>query len=409
MVIIGFLSMSIILLPVILDSFLSVSINTVLHLSLILNSVPLHHLAYAQNSTADQDSTNTGTGVSTGTTNITTESDLPNVMSVPASLPKPQQFQLANMEKHKKPVPLLFLALHSHAYMVGSRIALVVPVFTSAAYNDAFYIFYQHYAGVRAGENVTDHVFLLSSSVTNPKSPRSVAFEASAYSMRYLAKHLALLTPKNNISVLTDINVDGGAIFMDNKNTTNRYDILILGHQEYVTQQEYTNLKAFVANGGTMVLLDGNVFYAQVGYDRNTQTITLLKGHGWAFNGKSAWKSAGERWGNETSQWIGSNYLCSACKITFASNPFGYSHREEQYITNANDTILLNYNASHSSLNPKISRNATSTHADMIATYELSYKKGRVIGLGMYSDVIIDHRNFLVFLDHLLMARQFSK
>ena len=64
---------------------------------------------------------------------------------------------------------------------------------------------------------------------------------------------------------------------MDNKNTTNKYDILILGHQEYVTQQEYTNLKTFVANGGTMILLDGNVFYAQVGYDRSTQTITLLK------------------------------------------------------------------------------------------------------------------------------------
>ena len=109
---------------------------------------------------------------------------------------------------------------------------------------------------------------------------------------------------------------------MDNKNTTNRYDILILGHQEYVTQQEYTNLKTFVANGGTMILLDGNVFYAQVGYDRSTQTITLIKGHGWAFNGKSAWKSDGERWANETSQWVGSNYLCSSCKITFASQPF---------------------------------------------------------------------------------------
>ena len=95
-----------------------------------------------------------------------------------------------------------------------------------------------------------------------------------------------------------------------------------------------------------MILLDGNVFYAQVGYDRSTQTITLLKGHGWAFNGKSAWKSVSERWRKETSQWIGSNYLCSACKITFANNPFGYNHREEQYITNVNDTIFLNYNAS---------------------------------------------------------------
>ena len=140
--------------------------------------------------------------------------------------------------------------------------------------------------------------------------PNYAAIAASAYAMGYLDMHLSLLTPKNNVSVLTDIDVDRGSIFMNN-NTTNRYDILILGHQEYVTQQEYSYLKKFVANGGTMILLDGNVFYAQVGYDRNTQTITLIKGHGWAFNGKSAWKSVIERWRNETSQWVGSNSFCT--------------------------------------------------------------------------------------------------
>ena len=77
-------------------------------------------------------------------------------------------------------------------------------------------------------------------------------------------------------------------------------------------------------------------------------------------------------------------------------------------ITNANDTILLDYNASLSTLNPKVSKNATSAHANMIATYELNYKKGRVIGLGTYV-YIIGHRDFLVFLDHLLMARQFNQ
>jgi hypothetical protein len=402
------LLMSMILLPAILESFLSVSINTLLRHSIILNSIPLHHLAYAQNSTLDSGIRDTGTGIDKGITNTTTESDLPNAVSVPASLPKSQQIQMLKIEQHKKSVPLLWLGLHSQSYKKGSSIALVVPVFTGAAYNHAFYIFYKHYAGVRRGENITHNISLLSSLVTKPKPPHSAAvILASVFAMSYLAKHLALLTPKNNVNVLTDIDVDGGSIFMDNKNTTNRYDILILGHQEYVTQQEYTNLKAFVANGGTMILLDGNVLYAQVGYDRITHTVTLIKGHGWTFNGKSAWKSVGERWANETSQWLGSNYLCNACKVTFANNPFGYNHREEQYVTNANDTILLNYNASLLNLNPKLVKNATSAHADMIATYELNYKKGRVIGLGMYSDDIIDHRNFLVFFDHLLRAGQF--
>ena len=384
------LLMSIILLPHILGWFSSFNINTVLHSNI---TVTRWGLTYAQNYTSDKSSTNTATGTST------TESELPS--AIPA-LPKSQQFQIL----HKKPVPLLLLALQSQSYKKGSRIALIVPVFTGAAYNDAFYIFYKHYARVRAGENVTNHLFLLSSLVTKSKIPNFAAIDASAYAMRYLYKHLSLLTPKNNVSVLTDIDVDSGSIFMNNKNTTNRYDVLILGHQEYVTQQEYTNLKTFVANGGTMILLDGNVFYGEVGYDRSTQTITLLKGHGWTFNGKSAWKSVSERWRKETSQWVGSNYLCSSCDVRFANNPFQYRHQEEQYITNANDTIFLNYNASVLNLNPKIVKNATSTHADMIATYKLSYKKGKVIGLGIYSDRVIDNRYFLVFLDHLLEASQ---
>jgi hypothetical protein len=56
--------------------------------------------------------------------------------------------------------------------------------------------------------------------------------------------------------------------------------------------------------------------------------------------------------------------------------------------------------------NPNIVKNATSAHANMIAIYELSYKKGKVIGLGIYSDVVINNRYFLVFLDHLLQAGQ---
>ena len=171
-IVIALLSTSIILLPVILESFLSVSMNPVLRLIIMLNSFPLHHLAYAQNSTLDEGSSDTGTGIDTGITNITTESDLPNAISGHVSLPKSQQFQLANMEKHKNPVPLLPLAIHSHAYTKGSRIALVVPVFTGAAYNDAFYVFYKHYAGVRAGENLTRNLSLLSSMITTPKPAR---------------------------------------------------------------------------------------------------------------------------------------------------------------------------------------------------------------------------------------------
>jgi hypothetical protein len=79
---------------------------------------------------------------------------------------------------------------------------------------------------------------------------------------------------------------------------------------------------------------------------------------------------------------VGSNYLYYLCISEFGNNPFGYTSNEEQYVTNPNDIILLNYNATlpHYLLHKK----------PVIASYELNYQKGRVIGLGIYSYDIID-------------------
>lgn len=343
---------------------------------------------------------NTGTGTGAGASTIATEGD---IKSPPP--PKTQLHPQVIKIKHKAPVSLNSLDLRHNFSTSRPSVAIVVPVFTAAAYNDAFYTFYKHFQFAKVGQNITKNLYLLSSKMNSPKSRVISAVAASSISLSYLVKHLELVVPRVKLSVITDTDVDSGSIFTNNLNTTNRYDILILGHQEYVTQQEYNNFRTFVANGGTMLLLDGNVFYAQVGYDRPTQTITLIKGHGWAYNGRSAWKSVSERWLNETSQWVGSNSLCStACVIKFANNPFEYTHREEQYLTNSNDTILLNYNESLSNLNPNTPRNVTLAHIFTIGAYELKYKKGLVIGTGLYTDQIINNRSFLVFLDHLLFG-----
>ena len=272
------------------------------------------------------------------------------------------------------------------------NIAYIKPTFTAAAYYKSFYKFYFLYSSIplHARKNVTTDLRLLSSHVANLTTRSS-----SVSLIDYLPKHLSTSLPNSNYHVLTDADVDNGAsIFF--VNGTNKYDILILGHQEYVTQQEYDNLKHFVANGGTMILMDGNVFYAEVKYDRNTHTITLVKGHGWAYNGRSAWKSVTERWAKETSQWVGSNFLQCLCSVTFANNPLQYRHHEEQYVANPNDMILLNYNASILTKHPK-------TADPQIATYELNYQKGKVIALGIYSDDIIGKSNFNNFFDGLLM------
>ena len=275
-------------------------------------------------------------------------------------------------------------------FVRGPNIALIKPTFTGAAYHSSFYKFYFIYVSLpHVRKNVTTNLNLLSSKVTNQTSKSS-----SSYTFNYLPQHLKTIIPNSNIDVLTDADADYGSIFFSNG--TNKYDVVILGHQEYETQREYDNLKRFVANGGTMILMDGNVFYAQVKYNRNTHTITLVKGHGWAFNGKSAWRSVGERWPNETSQWLGSNYLCYSCNVRFANNPFHYKHHEEEYLTNPKDLIVLNYNAS-------ITKKDSKPEKILIATYTLNYKKGKVVALGIYSDDIITNRKFIKYFDSLLL------
>ncbi|PWU82476.1 MAG: hypothetical protein DLM72_01785 [Candidatus Nitrosopolaris wilkensis] len=201
--------------------------------------------------------------------------------------------------------------------------------------------------------------------------------------------------------MLTDADVDNGSIFKNDgtgsfDTNSNAYDVIILGHQEYVTQQEYDYLKNFVSNGGITILLDSNIFYAQIRFDSTTDTVTLVKGHGWAFNSGSAWKSVSERWAKETSQRVGSNYLCYSCDITFAYDPWEYNHHEEQYVTNTNDKILMNYNAS-------LLHYPIPSLRPVIAAYELNYQKGKVISFGIYSDDIITNEKFDQYFDNLVL------
>jgi hypothetical protein len=276
------------------------------------------------------------------------------------------------------------------------NIAIIKPTFTAAAYSNSFYKFYILFMHTPPGKNVTTDLNLLSS-----KIPKQLTSTSSVFTMLFLSHHLKKLLPQSNIDTLTDADVDGSSgpsdIFVKN-GLDNKYDVLILGHQEYVTQKEYYNLKRFVANGGTLIALDGDLFHAEVKYDKISQTVSLVEGHGWTFNGKSAWKSVNERWKKDTSDWVGSNYLCYLCKIRFLNNPFGYKHHEEQYLTNNKDMILMNYDADLllQRYHPPIAK-------PVVAAYELNYQKGKSIVLGLYSDDIIFNGKFDKFFDRLLL------
>lgn len=262
------------------------------------------------------------------------------------------------------------------------HIALVENSFTGAAYRyQGFYDFYdKHRDDLSSGKIVKEDLNYLTAKI--PKY--SLQYQPSL--LEDLSAHLKQLLHNSEISFITDVDVHEGNIFNNNTASSgNKYDILVLGHQEYVTQSEYDNFKKFVSNGGTLMILTGNVFYAEVKYDEATNSVTLLNGHGLQFDGKSAQTGVEERWANETKQWLGSNfypiYYGEDDYHKLYNNPFNFTGEgggEEQYYdkTNPNIRILLDYNSS----DPRYP----------IATYELKYGKGKTIVIGLASEDILD-------------------
>ncbi|HJS64509.1 MAG TPA: N,N-dimethylformamidase beta subunit family domain-containing protein [Nitrososphaeraceae archaeon] len=272
----------------------------------------------------------------------------------------------------------------------NNKIAFIMPTFTMAAYDNSFYPFYKKYVTVTTREAedafVTTDLHLLSSQVPD----REKAFlHYKSNGIKHLADRISFLSPNMEVSFLTDTDVHNALLF-DN-NDQNLYKFIILAHQEYVTEEEYDNFKKFVENGGILILLDSNVFYAEVAYDPINQQTTLVQGHHWAFDGEKAWRDVKERWAEETTQWVGSNYGCgSSCSIDFNNNPFSYVHHEEQYVTNPNARILIDYQAQ-------------SKFNYLIAAYELEYGNGNVISFGIFGDDVISNKDFIQFFDDLFL------
>jgi len=278
---------------------------------------------------------------------------------------------------------------HYQPYL-KTRIAIVDPTFTEAAYNNAFYVFYAKHALVLPTTTVTTDLNLLTSSLDMP-STHLIKFNRGSINLL----HNLITTSLSNatVTIIDDRDVNDGKLFVNN--TENAFDTLIILHEEYVTQKMYDDFKRFVAAGGSIVFLDGNIFYAEVNYDRNNNTITLVKGHDWKFDGKIARPSVHERWFNETKEWVGGNFWITSIhdKIIFTNNVFNYDHFEETYVNNPNDTIILDYGASYQNTNAQ----------KKIATYELNYGKGNVIVVGLYGQYAMSNKNFQELFGSLLL------
>jgi hypothetical protein len=309
------------------------------------------------------------------------------------------------------------LTNESNSYSHGkvARIALVNPTFTEAAYSpNAFYYFYDKYRSLPNGYKVTskEDLSMLNGQLDeplwiDPNTPAIVAQNKSMFGalnkdnthILTLSKHIKRTFPNATTFVLKDEDINNGYIF--HPDGRNAYDVLILSHEEYVTQQMYDNYKRFVAKGGSIIFLDGNMFYAEVKYNQDKNNITLVKGHDWMYDeGNYATKGTSERWFNENKEWVGSNYLISNIdeNITFNNNPFNYTHFEENFVNNPNDKILINYRALLPANNAFAGVN--------VASYEKEYGKGVVLVTGLYGQKLVRDQNekFLKFFDSLLLS-----
>jgi hypothetical protein len=301
-----------------------------------------------------------------------------------------------------------FIASQEQEGQNKKKIALVDNTFTDAAYSpNAFYFFYAKYKGTPMGAEIKTDLTMLTAQLPDPvglslnKSVNVSSFEhlvdPSDKEKQHLipiAREVQKIIPDSAVTIIRDEDIHNGRIFKSNG--SNAFDILILFHQEYMTQTGYDNLRHFVASGGRMVFVDGNIFYAQVDYNKNKRTVTLVEGHDWEFNEKFAKKGIGERWFNENKEWVGSNFLLSELsdKLVFQNNPFNYTHFEENFITNPNVKLIYNYGVKIPKANPY--------RGAIVATYELGYGKGKVIMFGIYAMNLVFNKTFMQFFDKVI-------
>ena len=293
-----------------------------------------------------------------------------------------------------------------------SRIAFVEPTFTNAAYNeDSFYFFYSKYQKTPIDQEITTDLNLMTG---------DIPFESNYEYFQSIFNLVKQSSLNSIVSVIGDEEIDGGLIFKNNR--VNAYNVLILLHNEYVTQTEYDNLKQFLDNGGTVILLNGNVFYAQVLFNKESCTVTLVKGHDWEFDGTSVRKSVSERYQDENNSWFGSNFIVNDIndKVVFENNPFNYTHFEENYVSNSKAKILLDYKAKFQQVASTPDKNpwviggllknqsnpeVTFDKEKRIVTYELPSGTGKVISMGLYSQNIESNSALLNYFEKIILPR----
>jgi hypothetical protein len=274
-------------------------------------------------------------------------------------------------------------------------VAMVKPIFTATPYSQyptgSFYAFYKKYHAT--GGNITTNLDWLNTSVRYGNSYNSgwgATSTLRSFMMSDEAKRCGLELGRN-LSVVSDINITQGALFT--ANGTRRFDAIVMGHEEYVTQNEYDQIRLFVHAGGRLIAMSANLFYVRVTYNPRTSMETFVVGHKYAYNGISAWHSTAAPFDRNAS-WTGGNYCCFH-KFQYkgaqanSSNPIGsdllkyfgggmalgYVSHEENAVANLSQTSVVAKFLNQSGL--------------LIASYVHRYGKGAVFCLCVFGEDLV--------------------
>ncbi len=317
-----------------------------------------------------------------------TNTTFPNIIKTSSSITTKKSTESLDENLIINPVVTTEKSTESLLKTSQRKIAIVQPTFTEAAYSNHIYDFYHKYDPIPKHTNVTTDLNYLTASLS---TYTNVQLKDES-DMTTIKSKINEFFPADIVVKINDQDIDQGHLFLNN--SKNAFDTLILLHEEYLTQRMYNYYKKFVEQGGTIIFMNGNFFYVQVSYDVKNNSITLVKGHGWEFDGKVATHSVAERWLNDTEYWVGSNYYIVPPKqqIDFLNNIFRYVPHEENYVNNPNDIIILDYHAYVSQ--EKIQKR--------VATYLLHSGQGKVIVLGLFAQDLIKNEIFIGFFMSLI-------
>lgn len=165
-----------------------------------------------------------------------------------------EDFQIKNTKKVWNNVKFELNPEHGEFYDELSRIAnentvVISPIFTAVAYHEPG--FYTYYRGECDEECLTSEI--------QEKYPP--LFVSSGNGLQVLK----LL----GYEIISDIDVD------QNPNILEKYDKVILLHNEYVTKKEFDA----ITNHPKVIYLYPNSLYAEITVDYENNSMTLLRGH----------------------------------------------------------------------------------------------------------------------------------